>query len=131
MSEVRKRSVRIAGHRSSVSLEPEFWEALKSLAASRAISVEKLIGEVDGARSFDHHCAEGIEPDRERIAELVQRSLMLVTALNPHIGYDKAAAIAKHAHKKGMTLKEAGLDLDLVDEETFDRLVKPETMLGR
>jgi len=51
MSEVRKRSVRIAGHRSSVSLEPEFWEALKSLAASRAISVEKLIGEVDGARS--------------------------------------------------------------------------------
>jgi fumarate hydratase class II len=56
---------------------------------------------------------------------------MLVTALAPEIGYDNAAAIAKHAHKKGMTLKEAGLDLDLVDEKTFDRVVKAEKMIGR
>jgi fumarate hydratase class II len=63
----------------------------------------------DGALSFEEHCARGIEPDRERIAELVQRSLMLVTALNPHIGYDKAAQIAKQAHKSGSTLKEAAV----------------------
>jgi fumarate hydratase class II len=61
----------------------------------------------------------------------MNRSLMLVTALAPEIGYDNAASIAKHAHKKGLTLKEAGLELGLVDEETFDRVVKPETMLGR
>ena len=61
----------------------------------------------------------------------MNRSLMLVTALAPEIGYDNAATIAKHAHKKGQTLKEAGLELGLVDEETFDRVVKPEKMLGR
>ena len=67
-----------------------------------------------------------MEPDEARIAELMNRSLMLVTALAPEIGYDNAAKIAKHAHKKGLTLKEAGLELGLVDEETFDRVVKPE-----
>ena len=84
-----------------------------------------------GMESFVARTLDGLEPDEERIAELMNRSLMLVTALAPEIGYDNAAAIAKHAHKKGMTLKEAGLDLDLVDEETFDRVVKPETMIGR
>ena len=74
---------------------------------------------------------DGLEPDEQRIAELMNRSLMLVTALAPEIGYDNAATIAKHAHKKGQTLKEAGLELGLVDEETFDRVVKPEKMLGR
>ena len=58
-------------------------------------------------------------------------SLMLVTALAPEIGYDNAAAIAKHAHKKGLTLKEAGLELGLIEEEAFDRVVRPETMIGR
>jgi fumarate hydratase, class II len=81
--------------------------------------------------SFTKRMLEGAEPNRERIAELVNRSLMLVTALAPEIGYDNAAAIAKHAHKTGQTLKEAGLDLGLVDEATFDRVVKPETMVGR
>ena len=71
------------------------------------------------------------EANRARIADLVDRSLMLVTALAPEIGYDNAAKIAKHAHHQGMTLKEAGLDLGLVDSETFDRVVRPETMLGR
>jgi fumarate hydratase class II len=84
-----------------------------------------------GMMSFTERTLDGLEPDETRIAELMNRSLMLVTALAPEIGYDNAATIAKHAHKKGMTLKEAGLDLGLVDEETFDRVVKPEAMLGR
>ena len=74
---------------------------------------------------------DGAEPDIERINELMNRSLMLVTALAPEIGYDNAASIAKHAHKTGKTLKEAGLELGLVDEPTFDRVVKPESMVGR
>ncbi len=69
--------------------------------------------------------------NRDRITELLDRSLMLVTALAPEIGYDNAAKIAKHAHQKGQTLKEAGLELGLVDEATFDRVVRPELMLGR
>src|SRR6478736_4788457 len=84
-----------------------------------------------GMVSFTERTLDGLEADEQRIGELMGRSLMLVTALAPEIGYDNAAAIAKHAHKKGMTLKEAGLDLGLVDEETFDRVVKPEKMLGR
>jgi len=84
-----------------------------------------------GMMSFTERTLDGLEPDERRIAELMNKSLMLVTALAPEIGYDNAAAIAKHAHKKGMTLKEAGLDLGLVDAETFDRVVKPEKMLGR
>ena len=84
-----------------------------------------------GMESFTERMLDGTEPDEARISELMNRSLMLVTALAPEIGYDNAAAIAKHAHKKGLTLKEAGLELGLIDEETFDRVVKPETMLGR
>ena len=84
-----------------------------------------------GMESFTERMLDGTEPDERRIAELMNRSLMLVTALAPEIGYDNAAAIAKHAHKKGLTLKEAGLELGLVDEATFDRVVKPETMVGR
>ncbi len=84
-----------------------------------------------GMDSFRTRCLDGLEADEQRIAELLDSSLMLVTALAPEIGYDNAATIAKHAHKKGLTLKEAGLQLGLVDEETFDRLVKPETMIGR
>jgi fumarate hydratase class II len=81
--------------------------------------------------SFAERCVEGIEPNRARIAELVDRSLMLVTALAPEIGYDNAAKIAKHAHAEGLTLREAGLALGLVDAATFDRLVRPETMVGK
>jgi fumarate hydratase class II len=84
-----------------------------------------------GMESFTERTLDGLEPDEGRIADLMSRSLMLVTALAPEIGYDNAATIAKHAHKKGQTLKEAGLELGLVDEETFDRVVKPEMMLGR
>ncbi len=81
--------------------------------------------------SFTERALDGLEPDEGRIADLMNRSLMLVTALAPEIGYDNAAKIAKHAHQCGMTLKEAGLDLGLVDEATFDRVVRPESMLGR
>ncbi len=84
----------------------------------------------DGIRSFRVHCAEGIEPDRSRIAELVDKSLMLVTALNPHIGYDKAAAIAKKAHEEGTTLKEAALALGFLTAEQFDSWIDPSKMVG-
>ncbi len=84
----------------------------------------------DGMVSFNDHCAVGIEPNRERIAELVGRSLMLVTALNTHIGYDKAAAIAKKAHKEGTTLREAALALGHVSAAQFDEWVVPEKMTG-
>jgi fumarate hydratase class II len=82
-----------------------------------------------GMTGFAERCVDGIEANREQIDALVNRSLMLVTALAPEIGYDNAANIAKHAHKTGQTLKEAGLELGLVDEPTFDRLVRPETMV--
>ncbi|HEV7577213.1 MAG TPA: class II fumarate hydratase [Caldimonas sp.] len=85
----------------------------------------------DGARSFEEFCARGIEPDRARIDELVQRSLMLVTALNPHIGYDKAAKIAKAAHQGGSTLREAALASGWVTPEQFDAWVVPEQMVGK
>ena len=88
-------------------------------------SIELLSTGVD---SFAERCVEGMEPNRERIAELVDQSLMLVTALAPEIGYDNAAKIAKHAHDLNTTLREAALDLELVDAETFDRVVKPEDM---
>ena len=84
-----------------------------------------------GMESFTVRMLDGIEPNLERIAQLMNESLMLVTALAPEIGYDNAASIAKHAHKTGKTLKAAGLELGLVDEDTFDRVVKPETMVGR
>jgi len=83
-----------------------------------------------GMDSFAAHCVEGLKADQGRIGELVERSLMLVTALAPAIGYDKAAAIAKHAHAEGTTLREAALALGYCDAATFDRLVRPEAMIG-
>jgi len=83
----------------------------------------------DAMTSFDHHCAQGLEPDRVRIAELVANSLMLVTALSPHIGYDKAAAIAKHAHHHGMSLRAAALALGTVSAQDFDAWVLAQNMV--
>jgi fumarate hydratase class II len=82
-----------------------------------------------GMETFAKNCIDGLEPNRERIAELVDRSLMLVTALAPVIGYDNAAKIAKHAHQNGLTLKQSALALGLVDEATFDAHVRPEDMV--
>ena len=84
----------------------------------------------DGCVSFNDNCAVGIQANRERIDQLMRNSLMLVTALNPHIGYDNAAKIAKHAHKTGKTLREAAMELKLVTGEQFDQWVKPEEMVG-
>ena len=84
----------------------------------------------DSAVSFTDNCVVGIEANKERITKLMNESLMLVTALNPHIGYDNAAKIAKKAHKEGTSLKAAGMALGLLTAEQFDEWVKPETMLG-
>ncbi len=85
----------------------------------------------DAMDSFGERAIAGLEPDERRIADLLERSLMLVTALAPAIGYDNAAKIAKHAHQNGLSLREAGLALSLVDEATYDKFVRPEQMLGR
>jgi fumarate hydratase class II len=82
----------------------------------------------DGCRSFNEHCAVGIEPNREKIAEYVRDSLMLVTALNPHIGYDKAAQIAKKAHKEGTGLQDAAVALGFVTPDQFKQWVVAEDM---
>jgi len=84
----------------------------------------------DGAVSFADNCVVGIEANKERINKLMSESLMLVTALNPHIGYDNAAKIAKKAHKEGTTLKEAALALELLTSEQFDAWVRPENMIA-
>ncbi|MGX9776655.1 class II fumarate hydratase [Janthinobacterium aestuarii] len=95
----------------------------KPLIAHNFLQSARLLG--DGMRSFDEHCAHGIAPNRARIAELMERSLMLVTALAPHIGYDKAAQIAKQAQHEGTTLKEAALALGFVTEEQFSAWIVP------
>ena len=87
----------------------------------------RLLG--DACDSFNKNCAVGIEPDREGIRKHLENSLMLVTALNPHIGYDNAAKIAKKAHAEGKTLKLAALELELLSEEEFERLVRPDEMV--
>jgi fumarate hydratase class II len=88
----------------------------------------RLLG--DACASFADNCVAGMEPDERRIEELLRRSLMLVTALNPVIGYDAAARVAKTAHARGITLREAALELGVIDGEAFDKAVRPEDMLG-
>jgi fumarate hydratase, class II len=100
----------------------------KPLIAHAFLQSVRLLA--DGMAGFDRHCARGIEPNRARIDELLQRSLMLVTALAPHIGYDQAAAIAKHAHRAGLSLREAALASGQVTAAQFDQWVRPQDMLG-
>jgi fumarate hydratase class II len=100
--------------------------ACKPLIARNVLESARLLG--DAARSFADRCVAWLEPDRARIAELVERSLMLVTALNPVIGYDAAARAAKKAHAEGLTLREAVVALGLLSGEEFDRAVRPERM---
>ncbi|NMZ24066.1 class II fumarate hydratase [Pseudomonas proteolytica] len=83
----------------------------------------------DGCRNFQEHCIAGLEPDAEQMAEHLERGLMLVTALNPHIGYDKSAEIAKKAYAQGLTLREAALELGYLTDAEFDQWVRPENML--
>jgi fumarate hydratase class II len=82
----------------------------------------------EGCASFREHCVVGLEANLPRIAQNLERSLMLVTALSPHLGYDAAARIAKHAHQQGLSLREAALELKLVTAEQFDAWVRPEQM---
>lgn len=105
-------------------LELNVFKPLIGAAVLR--SIDLLATGMDG---FTRHCLDGLEPDRARIAQLVDRSLMLVTALAPEIGYDDAARIAKQAHADGTSLREAAIALGLVDGATFDRLVRPENMV--
>jgi fumarate hydratase class II len=100
----------------------------KPVMAANFLQSAQLLG--DAALSFDIHCVSGIEPNRARIKELLNNSLMLVTALNPHIGYYKAAEIANAAHRNGTTLKEEAVRLGYVSAEDFDRWVRPEEMIG-
>jgi fumarate hydratase class II len=100
----------------------------KPLIAHNFLQSVRLLA--DGMTSFEKHCARGIEANHERIAELLEHSLMLVTALTPHIGYDKAAEIARQAHRDGGTLRQAALALGYVTEEEFERWVQPKAMVG-
>lgn len=100
----------------------------KPVIASAVLQSIRLLG--DAARSFADRCVAGLRADEARIRDLVERSLMLVTALAPTIGYDKAAAIAKAAHARGTTLREEAIRLGHVTAEEFDRLVRPDAMIG-
>jgi fumarate hydratase, class II len=100
----------------------------KPVMAYNFLQSAQLLG--DACNSFNDHCVIGIEPNYSRIKELVNNSLMLVTALNTHIGYENAAKIAKTAHKNGTTLREEAINLGLVTAEQFDRWVKPDDMVG-
>ena len=84
----------------------------------------------DAMESFRVNCAQGIKPNLPRIRQNLENSLMLVTALNPHIGYENAAKIAKTAHREGLTLRQAAVKLQILSEEEFDRIVRPEQMIG-
>jgi fumarate hydratase class II len=100
----------------------------KPVMAANFLQSAQLLA--DACVSFDEHCAIGIEPNHPRIQMQLQNSLMLVTALNTHIGYENAAKIAKTAHKNGTTLKEEAINLGLVTAEQFEQWVRPEDMVG-
>ena len=100
----------------------------KPVIAANVLQSARLLGQA--CLSFNDNCANGIEPNHDNIKRLVDQSLMLVTALNPHIGYENAAKIAKKAHKEGTTLKEAALALELLTEDQFNEWVRPENMVG-
>merc|ERR1719230_274016 len=117
-------AVTVAGSNGHLELN-----AFKPVIAHNVLQSIRLLA--DGANSFTDNCVVGLKPNAKRIKEHLERSLMLVTALNPHIGYDKSAAIAKHAEKKDLTLKDAALDLGHVTSEQFDQWVRPEDMLGK
>jgi fumarate hydratase class II len=100
----------------------------KPVIAYNVLQSIKLIA--DACNSFTDNCVVGIEANKERITKLLNESLMLVTSLNPHIGYDNAAKAAKKAHKEGTTLKEAAISLGLLTSEQFDQWVRPEDMIA-
>ena len=117
-------AVTVAGSHGHLELN-----VFKPVIAHNVLQSIRLL--TDASESFAEKCVAGIEPNRDRLAALMRESLMLVTALNPHIGYDNAAKIAKKAHADGTSLKEAALALDMLTEEQFDAWVRPEDMTGR
>mmetsp|Transcript_47377 Transcript_47377/g.48213 ORF Transcript_47377/g.48213 Transcript_47377/m.48213 type:complete len:219 (+) Transcript_47377:791-1447(+) len=100
----------------------------KPLMVANLLHSARLIG--DSAKTFTTHCVDGLEVNEARVEELMNASLMLVTALNPHIGYDKASEIAKNAHKNGLTLKEGAVASGYVTAEQFDEWIVPSEMIG-
>jgi fumarate hydratase class II len=100
----------------------------KPVIAANVLQSARLIG--DACVSFTEKCAIGIEPNKEVIQQHLENSLMLVTALNPYIGYENAAKIAKKAHKENKTLRQAAIELNLLTNEQFDEWVRPEKMVG-
>ncbi len=116
-------AVAVAGSQGNFELN-----VFKPLIIYNVLHSTRLLG--DACRSFTEHCVEGLEPNREQIQRHVNNSLMLVTALNPRIGYDKAAKTAKKAHAEGKTLREACVELGYLSGEEFDALVRPEKMIG-
>jgi fumarate hydratase class II len=115
-------AIAVAGSQGTLELN-----TLRPLAIHEFLHAARILG--DASESFRVHCVDGIQPDRRRIAELLERSLMLVTALTPAIGYDRAAAIAHKALSEGTTLREAALASGYIDAATFDRLVDPRRMV--
>ena len=103
-------------------------KCFKPLIVSNVLRSIRILS--DACISFSNKCVSGIKANEERISSLLNDSLMLVTALNPYIGYDNAAKIAKNAHAKGLTLKQSALELELLTEKQFDEWVRPEKMLG-
>lgn len=101
----------------------------KPLIVHNVLNSVRLLA--DACESFTDHCVTGLQADVSQIRSHLERSLMLVTALNPHIGYEKAALIAKSAHKNGTTLREEAMNLGLLSGEEFDKIVKSENMVGR
>jgi fumarate hydratase class II len=100
----------------------------KPVIAYNILQSIKLLG--DGCLSFTSNCIDGVKPNQKKIKELLNNSLMLVTALAPVIGYDNASKIAKTAHKNGTTLKEEAVKLGFIDESDYDKIVKPEKMIS-
>src|SRR5690606_940090 len=115
-------TITVAGSQGHLDLN-----AYKPVMIYNALQSIQLLA--DAVRSFTDRCVVGIEADEARIEELLERSLMLVTALAPHVGYDNAAKIAKNAHQKGLTLRQSAHELGLVSDADFDRLVDPRKML--
>ena len=116
-------AVAIAGSQGTLELN-----VYKPLIIHNVLQSLELLG--DASSSFALRCVAGIEANRERLADYLENTLMLATALNPHIGYEAAARIARHAHETGISLRQSGLELGLLSEEQFDLWVRPRDMVG-
>ena len=113
-----------------LSMAPPIVAGMITIMICQLVDLYFVTGLGDAAVAFTDNCVAGIEADEGRIDQLMRESLMLVTALAPTIGYDNATKVAKTAHRNGTTLREEAVALGFVDEETFDKVVRPEDMIG-